>query len=102
MKRTTSTFFNDNTPKKLKPIQLITIIDNDYMNFSGRNASADSVSDSPGDVSYESLEKAFDNYRLISRGKRYDIIAAWDNDSNTEEEVSVFAGYWNDGVLPSA
>lgn len=43
----------------------------------------------------------WDNVSILCRksdNDKYDIMIAWDNDSN-EEQRAVYLGHWNDGVI---
>lgn len=79
-----STLFN--SPTNIVPIELVGLIDNDYQpNVCGTVITA---SDKACD---------YDNVKLIAIGKQYDIIACWDGDDINN--VCVYLGHWNDGVI---
>ena len=82
-------------PSKLRPIELVKYIDNDY----------GSLTDSKSENIIEETTttgKSFDNISLISKSGRgdngFDIIAAWCNEDELEN-VCIYLGHWNDGVV---
>lgn len=96
-----STIFDETLDhKKLKPIELIKFIDNDYCSVGANGRIRELITD-VDDPSY--LFRHTSNVKLISRGDEFDIIAIW-SDSTAEDKdldnVGVYLGHWNDGVLP--
>lgn len=74
-------------PKKLKPIELIKILDSDGV--------MDKRSPAVCITRYKNIELISKNY--TSDG--LDLIFCYDDNRNNYAETSLFLGHWNDGVI---
>jgi hypothetical protein len=93
-----STLFDKPTHDKApKPIQLVKFIDIDYCTVGQNNR----VTDLLENASYN-IFKAFNNAKLISIGDVFDVIAVWDDETESNRDMSnvaVYLGHWNDGII---
>lgn len=86
--------FNSPVKEELKPLKPIELV-----KFISDTVSLDAEDDKYIYDAHCTLGIHWGNVSLISKGVKFDVIAVWSNDARSNEDVAVYLGHWNDGVV---